>query len=363
MQMKEHANPKSWLALIAAGSIILFSASGQVRAIVFSGPHTIVSNFDGAVCVKAADIDGDGDIDVFGAAQGDADITWWENDDPNGNASSWTEHSVDSNFGGASNVYTADIDRDGDLDVVGAGAYEDSIAWWENVSGNGSTWTKHIIVSGFDGPSGVYAADVDGDGDMDVLGASNAAGLAADGISWWRNLDRHGTSWTEQSVDESFIEAVKVCAADVDGDGDIDILGTATVADKINWWENSDPNGNGSSWEVHTVEANLDAYGLQAAEIDGDGNIDILVTDGGGDEIAWWENSDPNGNGLLWDKHTVRDSYNGPRSAFAVDLDQDGDLDIVGSAYLGDEVTWWENSSTNGDGSVWTEHTLDGDYN
>ncbi|MCP4659428.1 MAG: DUF11 domain-containing protein [bacterium] len=94
-----------------------------------------------------------------------------------------TEHTVDAAFDGAKQVFAADVDVDGDLDVLGAATGADDVAWWENTAGDGSAWTKRIIDGFFDFVFGVYAEDIDGDGDIDVLGA--AAGF--DDVAWWEN--------------------------------------------------------------------------------------------------------------------------------------------------------------------------------
>ena len=72
----------------------------------------------------------------------------------------------------ANSVYAADVDGDGDIDVLSASFNDDKIAWYENTSGDGSTWTDHAITTAADGAQSVYAADVDGDGDIDALSAS-----------------------------------------------------------------------------------------------------------------------------------------------------------------------------------------------
>jgi hypothetical protein len=93
-------------------------------------------------------MDGDGDLDVLGAAFYADDITWWEND-----GGSWTEHTVDGSFNGAVSVYSADVDGDGDSDVLGAGLTEDAVTWWENDdvagpgTGDGGSWTEHTATS------------------------------------------------------------------------------------------------------------------------------------------------------------------------------------------------------------------------
>jgi hypothetical protein len=71
---------------------------------------------------------------------------------------------------GATSVYAADVDGDGDMDVLSASEYDDKIAWYEN--DGQQHFTIHTITDAADGARSVYATDVDGDGDMDVLSAS-----------------------------------------------------------------------------------------------------------------------------------------------------------------------------------------------
>ena len=82
----------------------------------------------------------------------------------------FTESAISTAADGTRSVHAADVDGDGDLDVLSASPNDDKIAWYEN-DGNES-FTEHVISTSADGAMDVYAADVDGDGDMDVLSAS-----------------------------------------------------------------------------------------------------------------------------------------------------------------------------------------------
>ena len=329
------------------GSLCLMSA-------ILTNPqeHTVGVAFNAASSVCAADVDGDGDTDVLGTARNIDEITWWENTD--GIGTEWTEHTVDDSFDGANSIYAADVDGDGDTDVLGGALFTDGVTWWENSdTGQGIYWTEHIVDDSFWGAYSVYAADVDGDGDTDVLGAA----YYDDEITWWENTDGIGTEWTEHIVDGSLDGAHSVCAADLNGDGDTDVLGTAYNDDEIIWWENTD--GTGTDWTEHTVDGSFDgAVSVYATDVDGDGDTDVLGAAHMSDDIAWWENTD--GTGTEWTKHTVDDSFDGPNSVYAADIDGDGDTDVLGAAVYIDEVTWWEN--TDGTGTEWTEHTVDGSF-
>ncbi len=313
--------------------------------------HTVDGTFEMALSVYVADMDGDGDMDVLGAANLASEVIWWENTAGDGTA--WTEHMVDSYFNNARSVYAADLDGDGDMDAVGAASAADDITWWENTAGDGTAWSEHVVDGFFYGAMSAYAEDVDGDGDMDVLGAAGDD----DDITWWENTAGDGTAWIEHTVDGAFDGAFSVYAADVDGDGDIDVLGAAVDADDIAWWENTA--GDGTAWTEHTVDGEFDnAWSVYAADVDGDGDMDVLGAASGAYDITWWENTA--GDGTAWTEHTVDGEFDGARCVFSADVDGDGDMDILGAAFLGDEITWWEN--TTGDGTAWTEHTVDGAF-
>jgi hypothetical protein len=124
-------------------------------------------------------------MDVLGAAHNADDITWWENMD--GSGTNWMEHTVDGDFDFAISVYSADINGDGYMDVLGAAMHADDITWWENVDGSGTSWTEHTVDGDFDGARSVHSADVNGDGYMDVLGAAFTPIINryAGDITWW----------------------------------------------------------------------------------------------------------------------------------------------------------------------------------
>ena len=325
-------------------------AVGEVLELTFFNTveHIVDGDFNGARSVYAADVDGDGDTDVLGAAEWANDIAWWENTDGTGTV--WTEHTVDGDFDGAECVYAADVDGDGDTDVLGAAYYADDITWWENTDGTGTTWTEHTVDGDFNGARSVYATDVDGDGDTDVLGAAQYA----NDLTWWENTNGTGTVWAEHTVDGDFTAAWSVYATDVDGDGDTDVLGAAAGADDITWWENAD--GIGTTWMEHTVDGDFDgAECVYAADVDGDGDTDVLGAAYYADDITWWENTD--GAGTVWTEHTLDGDFYSAESVYAADVDGDGDTDVLGAAF---DVAWWEN--TDGTGTVWAEHTVSKDF-
>ena len=110
-------------------------------------------------------------------------------------------------------VFATDLDGDGDTDVLIASVLDSTIAWYEN---DGSeNFTRYPMSEEAFSAISVFAADVNDDGDMDVLSAS----LNDNTIAWYANdgsqnftpsRDHHDGRWGSHSV----------FAADLDGDGD-----------------------------------------------------------------------------------------------------------------------------------------------
>ena len=107
----------------------------------------------------------------------DDKISWYEND---GNQN-FIADTITTGAAGASSVYAADVDGDGDMDVLSASLNDNKIAWYEN--DGFQSFTVHAITLIANWPRSVHAADLDGDGDMDVLSASQHD----DRIAWYEN--------------------------------------------------------------------------------------------------------------------------------------------------------------------------------
>jgi hypothetical protein len=327
--------------------------------------HTIDGSFNGASSVYAVDIDGDGNLDVLATAETADDITWWENNLDGDTSPVWIEHTIDGSFDGARSAYAIDLDDDGDMDVLGAADQADDITWWENVGDTDDDgtidWSEHTIDGDFLSAYSVHAADIDGDGDLDVLGAANGNNVAYD-ISWWENDGNE--SFTKRTIDSTFAKARCVYAQDVDLDGDIDVVGAAYGDNDINWWENvGDTDDDGTiDWSEHAIDTSFgDASSVYAIDVDNDGDVDILGAARSDDDITWWENSGTGG----FTEHTIDGTFDHAISVYAIDVDNDGDIDVLGAARLDDDVTWWENvGDTDDDGTLdWSEHTIDGSFN
>lgn len=302
----------------------------------FSVPQPISTTADSALSVFAADIDSDGDMDVVSASSNDDKIAWCEN---NGGQFSMC-HTINTTADGVISVFAADVDGDGDIDVLSASLHDDKIAWYENDGTPASgAWIPHIINTMADYAISVFAADLDGDGDMDVLSASDLDNK----IAWYEN-DGTLTSgtWADHTITTAALAARSVYAADVDGDGDMDVLSSSVDDDKIAWYENGGIPSSGE-WIPHSISTNADgAIAVFAVDMDRDGDTDVLTASAADDTVAWYENNGTPGSST-WTPHTISTMADSVRSVFTADMDGDGDMDVLSASSFDNKIAWYKN--------------------
>ncbi len=299
------------------------------------GPRIVVATLANAAnSLFAADLNGDGDVDVLSACAGEDKIAWYEN--TNGLGAFGPQQVISTAADGANRVFVADLDGDGDADVLSASWSDDKIAWYENTNGLGTFGPQQVISTAADGANFVFAADLDGDGDQDVLSASGYD----DKVAWYENTNGLGSFGPQNLISTAADGAGSVAAADVDGDGDADVLSASPNDDKIAWYENT--NGLGSFGPQRVISTAVDgANSLCAADLDGDGDTDVLSASGVSGTTLWYENTDGLGSfGPL--RCVFPFSYSAPRAS-AVDLNGDGNPEVLSNSGVDARVVWYEN--------------------
>ncbi len=289
----------------------------------------IRTGFTGGRSIRAGDIDGDGDNDLIAASITLNRIEWYEND----GSGKFTTITADNNFRGAHTVQITDLDRDGDQDILCSGwdnsASLSEVAWWEN-QGN-KTFAKHVVSALLDQSPFVEAADMDLDGDLDLIGSDETPGE----VYWWEN---NGSQvFTQHVIDNQFTLAHTVLARDIDKDGDPDILASATSSSLLAWYENA----GAGIFKKHAMDNLGGAIWLDMADFDLDGDQDMLGTGMSATQPALYTN---NGRQVF----AKSQLSGGLTSGFALnitDLDHDGDADVVAIGYNSNFLGWWENTT------------------
>ncbi|MEM8930778.1 MAG: FG-GAP-like repeat-containing protein, partial [Acidobacteriota bacterium] len=321
------------------------------RNAAFHREEIVDADHQGSVGVAVGDLDGDGRGEIVASSATEGKVTVYERDDAN---ASWSVLAdITSSATGVQGIAVADMDRDGDLDVIGAvDSTTDELQYWKDTSGDGSTWSAANTLGTVSAGRGVTVADIDGDGDLDAI----AAASSTEDFFWFEN-DGSDSSWTRTEIVDgvaAYAGASGVAAADIDGDGDVDVLGTATTFNDVLFFENT--MGDGSAWSAVTIDADFSgALGVAAGDIDGDGDLDAVAAASTGDDISWWSNTA--GDGSAWAETAIAtNSAAGVNQVAITDLDGDGDADVIATIGTTGAVRFYEN--TLGDGSTWAAHDL-----
>jgi hypothetical protein len=255
-------------------------------------PIVLADHLGRAADARAADFDGDGDLDVIVAVFGwrkTGNITLLENRTKDWNTPVFVPKVIDTRTGSI-HVPIADLNHDGKPDFVTVFAQEhETIVAFIN-TGKGLEFTPQTIYAAPHpnwGSSGIDLVDLDGDGDLDVLYThgdtfDDTVVKPYHGIQW---LENRGTyPFTEHTL-AALPGVQRAQAVDLDGDGDLDIVAAAMIDGgeltprlaSLVWLEQVKP----GVFERHTIEMGSPYHPtLDIADYNGDGRPDILV--------GWW---------------------------------------------------------------------------
>lgn len=329
---------KQFVALLFAGAYLAAVPLRASAETTFT-TETVTESMISACAVKFADMDGDGDMDLVATGWSDSGVYWFEQTDEGG----WTSHDIFPGFN-ARDIDVADLDGDGDLDVVGASFNQNSVYWFEQ--GDDGLFMSHAISSDLTQAHTPAVADLDGDGDLDI-----ALSTFADGFHWWENDGEQ--QFTQHTLLEGAVSGTMMGVVDWDNDGDTDMIGVSENGDAVYLWTN---NGYGEFSFLLLVDGYNAAHWAAVADLDGDGDNDLATVAWSGSNISWWENDGTN----FLTQHSLG-YYFGAATIHAADFDQDGDIDLTATADGGDEISWWENDG--GDTTGFTSHILASNLN
>jgi len=303
---------------VSYGSLSASAAPQEVTLLAvspaFSDFLTPVGVGDANVLLSGvADLDADGDIDIVAALAGTTSFGWFENTD---GAASFSDY---ERFVASAGAFAlTDLDRDGRLDLA------TKLNWFEHSGGQVSFDTSHPIPPTTQFTSelaNLEAGDINGDGHMDLLRQASALGT----LSEW--LDNHGGQGLVFALNVIPTVETGALLRDLDMDGDLDIVKVRSTG--LHFLANTDGLG------TFANNVNIPAAGglpRLLADVDGDGDLD-LVNSG-----SWTALQGT----VVW-QTTAIPTADDPVAV--ADLDGDGDQDVLwhdfNTAWL--QFRWTEN--------------------
>ncbi len=306
--------------------------SGDVSVLFNNGDGTFAdcSNYpaggDSLRSVFAADFDGDGDLDLATANRHSNDISVLLNDGDG----TFAPPSVYAVGSGPLGVFAADLDGDGDLDLAAAnggasgGSVDTTVSILLN-NGDG-TFADHSVFPVDRGPQSVIAADLDGDADLDLATPSWVWHLSHSVCVLFNNGDATYAPYTHYTLGEP--APLSIYSADLDGDRDMDLISANLVTGDAPYDDVSvllnQGDGSFAPYSSYSLNGSLTFTAVCAADIDGDGDLDLVIVRPS--DLAVLQNY---GDGTFDQFYSAYSVNGAPASVFAADFDSDGDLDLA----------------------------------
>ncbi len=333
----------------------------------------LLGNYTYSYACAAFDFDGDGDLDLTSSdAEPNSNLYLLLNDGKGRFSHSFIQKYVELEEQPVRLERHAigDINADGLADVVIVDNMKWDIRWFENPGKQAITklWKLHRVAAPQEVPGSydVALSDLDADGDLDVACSSWRFGNRFD---WFENVGApgDGEKWVRHEVEGTIGETRTIAVADFNGDAKPDLLGTSRSGNQIIWYANSGQPVT-EPWKKSIIDnATIAPTHGHPVDLDGDGDLDVLMAFGlvapvaasspESHQVAWYENVGQPGLGTAWKKHLITNAFPQGFEAVAGDLDGDGDRDVVATGWSpAGQLAWFENS---GDPkSVWKTHTI-----
>lgn len=319
--------PKFLICIIA---LVLGALPLHAQSFVTS---ILLDDVGGVGDLTAQDFDADGDIDIMITPRTPGEVVYFDRV----LADSLAGYVVYASSGACRNIASGDFDDDGDYDAVVALWGEARYVILRNTSSvqPQSRFAYELFAADAVGPYAVIAADVSGDGELDLITSE-----LRNSTNRVRVFEQLNGAFEETWTNSMPYDPLGLDAADIDGDGVLEILIAAGNEGGLHIMRRTQTGGYSLNQEIpgNTLTA------VEAVDIDADGAMDILACDFGADRIRRFERTETG-----WTTSLLPGGVTNPRDIAVVDLNADDLLDVAvtaqGISGSGGGVKWWRQTT------------------
>jgi len=316
----------SFGAISMVGNFVLASSPG-----VGAGPYSVV----------AADVNGDGRVDLISANSGTNTLTVLAN-----NGSGGFGYNATPGVGGSPHsVVAADVNGDGKVDLICAGQNWVGYSLFILTNNGSGGFDYHSSPNVGNQPFSVVAGDVNGDGTVDLISANSGSGTLT---VLTNNESGDSDAFDSYATLTVGIQPVSVVAADVNGDDRVDLISADKGSGTLTVLTNNGSSGFGFN---ATLPGGFEPISVVAADVNGDGKVDLISAsrEPGGLPYGRLTVLTNNGSGGF-DFNAILVVGRNPTSVVAADVNGDGEVDLVSANFVSSTLTVLTNNGSGGFG-------------
>ena len=268
--------------------------------------------------VAVGDVNGDGKMDVM------AGSFWFE-------SPKWTRHALtkpkiyfpDTAFSNSFLDFSMDVNQDGWIDLIRVGFPGQELVWYENPGHKPGYWKEHLIYRHI-GNESPALVDIDGDGRPDIL----CNDPVKKEVIWFKSPVKKGdTLWKKYTISHNPDLATNMYTHGL-GFGFMNMDKRKDVIITKGWWEEPE-NREQADWVFHPADLGEDAAQIYTIDIDGDGDMDLISSSAHNYGIWWHEQeSDEQGN-IKFIHHEISKAFSQSHGLVMTDVNGDGFPDLV----------------------------------
>lgn len=251
----------------------------------------ITYDVNGAHCVLAADVDGDGKQEIIANSWRDVNdskipnsLTFLRVPENPLEEKLWKPVVLADGNAAGRNKYMGfgDVNKDGRPDIAAAAQGVPGVngwfAWWEQPEDPDMPWKKHMISDNEQGASNILIADLNNDGHTDFVGCR----VLGKGVVWFK-----GPEFTRIELDTTLENPHSLAVADMNGNGFPDVICSESRPDGNTVLFINDGKGD---FTRQIIGEKQGSYDIRIIDMSGDGHPDILLAGASNRNIVWYEN-------------------------------------------------------------------------